>query len=326
MNINKRTFLISIAVIAILPLIFGDNPYIMHILTLALIWSVVASAWDLIVGYAYAFSFGQMAIFAVGGYTSSMMALYWDVSPFLSIAAGAGSATLIGLAIGLPCLRLRGMYVAVVTLALHLVLPTLLREGRIFGTGGSRGLGGIPPLEILGQPLGMFGWYYVSLGIFCALLFLIYKIINSSIGLAFVSLRDAHAAASSLGVNEYRYKLMVFGISAFITGLMGGFYSHYIGIISPAILGTDIFLMVITMMLFGGLGRFPGAVIGAFTITVANELLRPAGSFRLLILGAIIVVTLIYMPRGLIGLLESLGNWMNRVKSQRLGMRHKETI
>lgn len=119
---------------------------------------------------------------------------------------------------------------------------------------------------------------------------------------------------------------MVFGISAFITGLMGGFYAHYIGIISPAILGTDIFLMVITMMLFGGLGRFPGAVIGAFAITSANELLRPAGSFRLLILGAIIVATLIYMPRGLIGLLESLGNWMSRVKNRRLGMQHKETI
>lgn len=326
MNISKRTFLISISVIAMLPLIFGDNPYIMHILTLALIWSVVASAWDLIVGYAYAFSFGQMAIFAIGGYTSSMMALYWDVSPFLSIAAGAGSATLVGIAIGLPCLRLKGMYVAVVTLALHLVLPTLLREGRIYGTGGSRGLGGIPPLEVLGQPLGMFGWYYASLGIFCALLFLIYKIINSSIGLAFVSLRDAHATARSLGVNEYRYKLMVFGISAFITGLMGGFYAHYIGIISPAILGTDIFLMVITMMLFGGLGRFPGAVIGAFAITSANELLRPTGSFRLLILGAIIVATLIYMPRGLIGLLESLGNWMSRAKNRRLGMQHKETI
>ena len=118
---------------------------------------------------------------------------------------------------------------------------------------------------------------------------------------------------------------MVFGISAFITGLMGGFYSHYIGVISPTILGTDIFLMVIAMMLFGGLGRFPGAVIGAFAITLANELLRPVGHFRHLILGAVIVATLIYMPQGLIGLLESLGNLMSRVKNRCLNMRHKET-
>jgi len=325
MNINKKTVLISLSVIAILPLIFRGNPYIIHILTLALIWSVVASAWDLIVGYAYVFSFGQMALFVIGGYTSSMMALYWGVSPFLGMAAGAGLTALAGIVIGLSCLRLRGMYVAVATLGLHLVLPPLLLQGRAYGTGGSRGLGSIPPIEVLGQPLDMFGWYYAAFGIFFAMLFLIYRIINSSTGLAFVSLRDAHAAASSLGVNEYRYKLMVFGISAFITGLMGGFYSHYIGVISPTILGTDIFLMVIAMMLFGGLGRFPGAVIGAFAITLANELLRPVGHFRHLILGAVIVATLIYMPQGLIGLLESLGNLMSRVKNRCLNMRHKET-
>ena len=325
MKINKKTVLISISVIAVLPLIFRGNPYVIHILTLCLIWGVVASAWDLIVAYANVFSFGQMAFFAIAGYTSSMMSLYWGVSPALGILAGAGLAALAGILVGLPCLRLRGMYIAVVTLALHLVLPTLLIQGRIYGTGGSRGLGGIPPIEVLGQPLGPLGWYYVGLGIFFTMLFLTYKIINSSTGLAFVALRDAPAAAGSLGVNEYRYKLIVFGISAFITGVMGGFYAHYIGIISPAILGTDIFLMVIAMMLFGGLGRFPGAVVGAFTITLVNELLRPVGHFRLLILGAIIVVTLIYMPGGLMGIIESLGNLISRVKSRRLNMRHKET-
>jgi branched-chain amino acid transport system permease protein len=207
-----------------------------------------------------------------------------------------------------------------------MVLTPLLLQGRAIGTGGSKGLGSIPSIEVLGQPLGMFGWYYAAFGISLAMLYIIYRIINSSIGLAFVSLRDTPAAANSLGEDEYRYKLMVFGISAFITGLMGGFYANYIGVISPTILGTDIFIMVIAMMLFGGLGKFPGAVFGAYTITVINELLRPVGSFRQLILGAIIVATLIYMPQGLIGLLGSSGNLMSRAKNWRSKMRHKETL
>ena len=86
---------------------------------------------------------------------------------------------------------------------------------------------------------------------------------------------------------------------------MGSLYSHYTGSISPALLGTELFLMVLAMVLFGGLGRFPGGAIGAFAITFANELLRSAGTFRLLILGGLIVVTMIYMPKGLMGIVES---------------------
>jgi len=310
---HKKVFLASVLLLLSLPLIFHDNPYVMHTLILCFIWGVVTEAWNLIVGYADVFSFGQIAFFAIAGYTSAMVSIYLRASSWLAILAGAGVTALVGIAIGLLCLRLRGIYIALATLALHLVLPTLLSQGRIYGTGGTRGLAGIPLLQLGEYTFSPISYYYLGLAIFLLLLFAIYKIINSSLGLAFISLRDAEHFAKSLGVNEYKYKLMVFGISAFITGIMGGFYAHYIGTISPAILSIDLFLIVIAMLLFGGLGRFPGGAIGAFAITFANELLRPTGTFRLLILGAIIVTTMLYMPQGLIGILEFLGRLISRI-------------
>lgn len=307
---NKKLITIGVLVLLVLPLFIYDKSYFMHILILCLVWSVVASAWDLIMGYASIFSFAQIAFFVVAGYTTGMLSKYFGLSPWLGIFPGAVVATVAGIAIGLPCLRLKGIYIAVATLSLHLILPTLLTQGRVYGTGGSHGLAGIPPFQVGGYTFGHLSWYYLLLIVSLVLLFAIYKIINSHLGVAFVALRDAEQFAKSLGINEYKHKIIVFAISAFITGIMGGLYTHYMGAISPATLRTDIFLMVIAMVLFGGLGRFPGAVIGAFAITFMNELLRPAGTFRLLILGAIIVVTMVYIPNGLMGILE----YLDRIK------------
>jgi branched-chain amino acid transport system permease protein len=298
-------YLIVLGALLLLPLFFHDNRYVMHVLVLFLIWGVVAAAWDLIIGYAGVVSLGQIAFFAVGGYASGMLSIYLKISPWFGLLGGGVAAGIIGFGIGLPCLRLRGVYVAVVSLGLHLVLPTLLMRGRKFGTGGWYGLSKIPSLQIV-SPLELVPIYYVGLGIFSLLLFLIYRIINSSIGLAFVALREAEPYAESLGVNQYKYKLMVFSMSAIFTGVMGAFYAHYISKITPAILNLDVFLLVLVMIVLGGKGRFPGAVIGAFVLTILNEVLRAAEIYRVLVLGLIIVLTMIFMPYGLMGSFEQI--------------------
>jgi branched-chain amino acid transport system permease protein len=303
MHRNHVAYLIVAGTLILLPLFFHDNQYIMHVLVLFLIWGVVAAAWDLIIGYAGVVSLGQLAFFAVGGYSSGMLAIYLKISPWAGILAGAIAAGVIGVGIGLPCLRLRGVYVAVVSLGLHLVLPTLLMRGRKIGTGGWYGLSKIPPLQVF-SPLELVPIYYAALGIFFLLLFVIYRIINSSIGLAFVALREAEPFAESLGLNQYKYKLMVFSMSASFTGMMGAFYAHYISKITPAILNLDLFLLVLVMVVLGGKGRFPGAVIGAFVLTILNEVLRAAEIYRVLVLGLIIVLTMILMPSGLMGSFE----------------------
>jgi branched-chain amino acid transport system permease protein len=282
-------------------------------------WGVVASAWDLSMGYANVWSFGHIAFFVIGGYTGAMTVMYLGIPPEAAIPLGGVAAAIIGILIGLPCLRLHGIYIAMVTFGVHLVLPTFILWQRDY-TGGNPGLFGFAPLQ-LGQYTFSssvpFFSYYIIFGISILLLFAIYKIINSPIGLAFVALRDSEPHAKSLGVNEYRYKLIVFAISAFIAGLMGALYTFFYGTISPLMLEVSTFLLVLIMLMIGGLGRFPGAVIGAFVITFTSEALRPLMYARFVVLGAIVVAVMIAMPGGLMGIPDIVRPFIRRTFGKR---------
>jgi branched-chain amino acid transport system permease protein len=305
-----------VLVLALLPIALQGNARILNILSASLIWGVVASAWNLSIGYANVWSFGHIAFFVIGGYTGAMLPMYLGISPFAGILLGGLLAAGIGILIALPCLRLSGIYIAMVTFGIHLVLPTFILWGRDY-TGGATGLSGIAPLQ-LGQYTfssgAPFSSYYIIFGVSILLLFIIYRIINSPVGLAFVALRDAQPFAKSLGVNEYKYKLIVFGISAFIAGLMGAVYTSFYGTISPFMLEVSTFLMVLIMLMIGGLGRFPGAVIGAFVITFTSEALRPLLLLRFVILGTIVIAVMIAMPQGLMGIPETFNRLIGRLK------------
>ena len=322
-KLSKRSyfFLGSLVLLSLLPLSVGDDKHIMHLLILSFIWSVVAAAWNLIMGYARVLSFGQIAFFAIGGYTTALLTLNLGISPYLGILAGGGLALAVGLIIGLICLRLRGIYVGIVTFALHLVLPTIFRAGKPWGTGGAYGITGITSLNVGGYVLSrleLVPWYYAAFGMFAGFLFIIYKIINSNIGLAFMALRDSEPLAKNLGINEYRHLLMVFGISAFIAGVMGAFYIHYMRIITPSIFGLDYFLLALIMVMLGGMARFPGAVIGAFVIVFLNDALIAYGAARLVILGAIVVAVMVALPNGLMEIPEAFNRLMVRRTSKKI--------
>jgi branched-chain amino acid transport system permease protein len=290
----------------------------MYLLIMAFIWGSVVASWDLVLGYASIFSLGQLAFFAIGAYTTSILSMQAGISPWFSIFLGGLLSSAIGLLIGLPCLRLRGLYVGIVTLTLHLVMPTLIINApESLGTGGSYGLTGIPTLQIGGyvfpDPLvTLVPWYYVAFGICFGIIFTIYKIINSSLGLAFMALRDDEPFAKSLGVNQYKHSLILFGISAFLTGIAGAFYAHFVGVVSPQVLDLTTFLFLFIMVSFGGMGRFPGAVIGAFIITFLNDALLATGVFRQVILGGIIVITMIYLPGGMMEVPELIRGFFKK--------------
>jgi len=321
---NLRKTIVSVGLLgllAILPIFFHGSNYIMNILILCLIWGVMAASWDLILGYANVFSFGHLSFFIIGGYTSGLLAEYLGLSPWLGYIAGGLAASLIGFLIGIPCLRLQGMYLAIVTFSLNFVLPTFIvwaGPGKFenFSTGGSWGLERIPSPSLFGYVFSrkeLVPWYYLTLAFFVLFISIIYIIIKSNVGLAFIALRDAEQQAKSLGINEYKYKLMVFAISAFIAGIAGAYYAHFFGLISTASMSLDVFLIVLIMVLFGGLGVFPGAAIGAFIITIVNELLRPTLEWRLVILGGIVILTMMFMPKGVMDILAALGRLGRRI-------------
>lgn len=295
-------FALGIAVLAALGFVVKSN-YILHILILTLIWCIVVASWDLLMGYAGLMNFAQLVFFAVGGYASQMLALQMELAAVPAVVASIGIAAVFGLLVGLPCLRLRGEYVALFTFGVHLAFPAVLQLGRSHGTGGSAGLMGGQPLQFWGYTLtsgDKVGWFFLMLAATSFCVWLIYFVLlRGRMGLAFIALRDAEQAARVLGVNEVRYRLISFVISAGLTGLAGALYANYVGVIAPTVLGNEFFLIAMTMLCVGGMGRFPGVILGAFSITIGNELFRELGQYRLLVLGVIVVASTIWLPRGL---------------------------
>jgi branched-chain amino acid transport system permease protein len=286
------------------------DSYVQHVLILCFLWCMVAAAWDLTLGYAGIFNYAQIALFATGAYATAMLTLKFGVPPLAAIAAAAAITTLMGLAIALPCLRLQGEYVALFTFSVHLAMPPLIQLAKGLGTGGTMGLMGVPPIKLLGitlGPMNKLGWYYLTLTAAAISIYAIYFIVlRSRTGRAFVALRDSANFARSLGINEFKYKLLAFTLSALVTGFAGALYAHYTSVVTPKILGNEFILLAIVMLAIGGIGRFPGAVLGAFVVTILNELLRDAGTYRLLILGILVVLTLLWLPHGLASLQERL--------------------
>ncbi len=304
---NRVSFAIAVGVLAALGLVVRE-PYFIHVLILCFIWSMVVAGWDLVMGYAGIVNFAQLVFFAVGAYGSSIAALSLGAPSITPVLIGMGSAGVMGLLIGLPCLRLRGEFIALFTFAVHLALPPLIRQGRPIGTGGITGLMGIPPLQLGDFALNSqnkIAWYYFALGVAAIAIYVVYFIIlRGRWGKAFVAMRDSEAFAKSLGINDYKYKLVVFTASAVITGLAGALYAHYVTVVTPKILGTEFFLIVMVMLSVGGLGRFPGVILGAFIVTIGNELLREVGHYRLLLLGLAVVLIILFMPRGIVELYD----------------------
>lgn len=313
MNMNWKNMSGFMAVIfgtmAIMPLFVGGTNHIMNILIMCLIWAVVASCWDLIMGFAGIFSFGQVAFFVIGAYASAIFSINLGIDPFIAILLAGMVAAACGILVGLPCLRLKGAYVALVTFAVHMILDPFLKSGmgKAIGTGGSRGITAIPPMELFGITFSSdnkIAVFYAALvlAVFCSVV--IMMVIRSSWGTAFLALKDSKDFAGSLGVSAFRYKLAVFALTSFLTGLVGGFYGHYVGMLSTRLLGIDLFVTLMIMLVIGGIGYFPGAILGAIVTVAANEMLAPLGSYRPLILGALVVVLVLMLPDGIIGLIR----------------------
>jgi branched-chain amino acid transport system permease protein len=298
--------IILTVVVGLLPLGFGGDNFVMRILILGLIYAIVGSAWDLIMGYAGVFTFGQIAFFGIGAYTTAILSTNYGVSPWLGVLAGGAVAGLVGVLIGLPCLRLKGSYVALLTFGVHMLFAAFVVSslGVKIGTGGSSGILGIPPFSFGGERLNALElgpWFYLALGFFAVSMLIIYKVIFSHTGTAFMALRDNEQLAKSVGVSSYRYKLLVFAISAVLTGAIGAYYAHYTGAVSGRMLGLDMFIMLMVMQVAGGLGIFPGTAIAAFPVLLLNEYLRVADVYRPIVFGAAVLLLVLFLPKGILG-------------------------
>lgn len=308
----------------LVPLVTQDA-YLLHVLILTMIFGIFASAWNLVTGFAGLKTFGHHAFFGVGAYASALISIHSGLSPWLTIWIAALMAAAVGLFIGLPILRIRSMpHVAIVTLGFAEIVRIVISNLQSI-TRGELGLWGIPPFEgftlpwigeVVFTPANKIPYYYLILVLLTGSVALIALIMRSRTGLMMIAMRDAEEAAESLGVNLTRQKLLVFGVSSFLVGVAGAFYAHYISILTPtAAVGVDLMILVIAMTLVGGLSTLSGPLVGALILTGAVELMRDLDSYRLLVYGAMIILVVMFLPKGLVTLGPMLAGRLSRFSS-----------
>jgi branched-chain amino acid transport system permease protein len=271
--------------------------YWLHVVIIAYFYALLAASWALLAGYAGQFSFGHMAFMAIGGYTTGLLGRYFNTSPLIGIILGTIMAGLMGLAIGALVLRFKASYLALFTIAFSEILRMIL-NGESDITRGDQGLSVAPLLgeEIISRA----PYYYIMLALLVVCLILMYWIANSRIGLFLRAIREDEEAAAARGVDVVRYKVLTFVVTSMFAGLAGGFFAHYITLLTPNIMIIPQMGLVIAMAIVGGVESLIAAAIGGVIIQVSLEVLREFGAWRLVIFGALLIITLRFARDGLI--------------------------
>lgn len=285
-------FLFFLAVL-FLPIVTQD-PYLLRILILTSIFAILAASWDLLSGFTGQLNFGHALFFGVGAYTSALLNLHARIPPSGSIPLGALGAVLAGLIIGIPCLRLRGTYLALTTLAFPIILM-----GIVFAipdiTGGELGVSGLDRLS-----RSRVSDYYITVVLMLGLCTIMWKITDSNTGVIFHAIREDELAVRTAGINTTRYKLLAFSLSGFFAGIAGGLYAHFMRIAGPSTLEVSLSFTVVIWAVFGGIVTIYGPVGAVFILFPVLEFLRFWPEFRMLMFAVIILFILLYMPDGLL--------------------------
>src|SRR5690349_23035016 len=318
-----RNLIIALIVLAVLfglDFVFQGrfiNPYYTRILMLCGISITLAVSLNLINGFTGQFSIGHAGFMAVGAYSSAYFSVTWGmnlanslgggklgwiVALTLATIVGAIFAGLAGLAVGIPSLRLRGDYLAIVTLGFGQIIVVFLNN--IEAIGGARGYSGIPIVK-------SFFWIFL---IAILTILIVYNIVNSAFGRALISIREDELAAEAMGVNTTRYKVMAFVISSAMAGAGGVLLAHFDGYLNPKSFEFIKSFEILIMIILGGLGSIVGSIIGAIVLTILPESLRGFAEYRMVIYSLLLIVLMITRPQGLLGSNATVKNLRKRIR------------
>ena len=279
------------------------NNYTYEVAILVGLNAIVCVGLNLLIGYAGQISLGHAGFFGLGAYGSAILAARYGWPPAISLPAAVAGVAVIAWLVGRPILRLRGHYLAMATLGLGIIIAQVLAtEDRI--TGGPDGMA-VPPITLLqfavtGERL----WYWIVGGVLIATVWLAQNLIDSPRGRALRALHGAETAAAAVGIDAARHKLAAFVLSAALAALAGALTAHYAGFITPSRASFLHSIELVTMVVFGGMASTFGAVVGAAVLTTLPQLLAGFKDYELVTLGALMMLTMIFMPRGLVPTLE----------------------
>ncbi|MDR0882492.1 MAG: high-affinity branched-chain amino acid ABC transporter permease LivM [Candidatus Adiutrix sp.] len=297
---------------------FWASPYTVNILITALIYITLGLGLNIVVGVSGLLNLGYVAFYAIGAYTYALLNYYFGLGFWLCLPLGALTATILGLLLGFPVLRLKGDYLAIVTLGFGEIVRLLLTNMEV--TRGPRGLANISPPGLFGLDLNalvkprLLTWlpldpnmdmnkvflFFIMLALVVLTILAVFRLENSRLGRAWLALREDEIACQAMGINRVRAKLTAFALGATWAGLAGVVFASQVTFINPTSFTFMQSVMILSIVVLGGMGSIPGVIIGALVLILLPEELRAFADYRMLLFGAAMVLMMVFRPGGLI--------------------------
>ncbi len=303
---SKSIGLLLILLVAIIMPYFVID-YWVYVLYVAFYYTVMAASWNLLGGVTGQFSLGHHTFSLIGAYTSTLMVIKAGIPLWIGILAGTSATIIVSFVLGVLCLRVRGIYLALITWAFAEVVRTYIRMNYEF-TGGDRGIqtplffGTMKPLP----------YYYLFLGISVFAIVLIAVVMRLRIGYYLRAIRNDDIAARAMGVNTVKWKVFAFMLASGIAGFAGAFYGHSIGLVSPILGEFNEMAMIIVFVVIGGMRTQAGPVVGAISIRYLMELLRKWSEYRIILLATIVIIIMRFFNGGLMELFKQTNKWIRQ--------------
>jgi branched-chain amino acid transport system permease protein len=318
---TREKVVVSCAVIvlaALVPMI-DSSQYGMDVLITMLIIMLLNVSWNFILGIAGVWNFGQLAIYAVGGYGAGLLLLHTSIPPWLAIIGGGLTGAVLAVLISVPTLRLFGIYTSLLTFAAAEVVQLVIQNDTSGTTGGTFGLPMVRGLFPSLSPLwNQRAWYWTCLGILIVAVAGTALLTRTTFGLGLRTLRDSLPYGSARGIAPLRHRILAFGVSGFAAGIAGALYTIYNGSIAPNVMGLTPMSIYVTMLVIGGMGTITGPLIGTAIVTVIEQLLIDHPGTEFTVLGAVLLAIVIFFPRGIAFEIEKMRRrvnaWMNEVE------------
>ncbi len=302
-----------LAALAAVPFVVQVS-YVMDVLIITALYVGLAVSYDLVVGYVGSLSLAQPAFFGIGAYTVALLSTKLGLPTAVNLLAAALLPGLAALAVGVPSFRLSQYSFAIGTLGFATVAQ-LLAQNWIELTEGPMCVTRIPKASI-GVPFSTLpAFYFLIIAAVLGQLLFVRQLVRSRIGRAFVAVRENEPLAASMGVNPLKYKLIAFGLSAALAGIMGGLYAYYINVVCPTELSLLQTLTLLVILFTGGSGSLRGVVLGAIVGIVVPEVLRVAVAWRLVLFGLVLLLIINFFPDGIEGMLRKIERRLERASA-----------
>ncbi|MCS7175606.1 branched-chain amino acid ABC transporter permease [Pseudothermotoga sp.] len=273
--------------------------YFLTVSVFTMINTILALSLNILIGYAGQVSLGHAAFFGIGAYASAVLTVKFGLDYWLALLFSILVSGLIGLLLGLPALRVKEDFLVLATIGINFVVVSVFNYVKFFG--GPYGILGLPRPKLFGIVFNTKIYALYVLIWTTVVFFLVRYISNTYLKLGFDTLRENEDAAESVGVSSARYKMYAFAMAGLMAGLAGNLWAHYMTVVFPDNFSFPVSIGILTMVVVGGVGTLFGPVVGAVLITFLPELLRFARDYRMLIYGFIIVFTMFFMPKGIVG-------------------------